>query len=150
MKQVFYPFWEWEDIGMWRALESGERAGFLSKAIEFTGNAKAYGQAMLQVIPAMPIACRQNLTDTGQNRRAWIGHAACFLAINCPEDVTREAWGLLTQQQRDEANAVADHAIEQWEHEQHETKDSGLYPQMDLPGVSRRDTRGSPAQTRIA
>jgi hypothetical protein len=138
MKRVYYPFWEWEDIGMWRIVESREKAGFLKTAIEFTGNAKRYGAAMIEVLTAYPIATLHNLTDEGQNRRAWIGHAACYLATQCPEDITREAWGLLTQQQRDEANAVADIAITTWETEHNEKKDCGLYCQMEIAGLSKR------------
>lgn len=70
---------------------------------------------MLRVLPAWPISCEHNLTDLAQNRRAWIGHAACCLELACSEDVTREAWGHLTQGQRDAANAKASEAIATWE-----------------------------------
>jgi hypothetical protein len=55
------------------------------------------------------------LTDISQNRRAWIGHAACCMAIKCPEYITRSAWGYLTKEQQDLANAEADRAIAWWE-----------------------------------
>lgn len=130
--RTYYPYWEWEDLGMWRNVRAAERDQFLTRAIAFTGDAAAYGAAMLQVLDAFPIACEQNLMDFGQNRQAWIGHAAVFLAFECPEDITREAWGHLTQQQRDEANAVADIAIARWEYEK---KNTGIHLQMDLPGI---------------
>jgi len=55
------------------------------------------------------------LTDSNLNRKAWIGHAACAMALGCPEDITREAWGRLTDEQRILANREAERAIQQWE-----------------------------------
>lgn len=117
MKRIYHPYWDWEDYkaGMWRNISKEEETKYLSKAIEFTGNAELYGQWMLKVIELWPIACEHNLSATGINRQAWIGHSACCLAINCPEQVTRLAWHNLTQKQQDEANAKADYAIKLWE-----------------------------------
>lgn len=117
MNRIYHPFHVWEDwkAGMWRRVSGEDERELLAKAIEFTGDAELYGQWMNQVIVQWPSACEHNLTDLTQNRRAWVGHAACQLAIGCPEHVTRSAWGFLTRQQQDEANAVADRAIEAWE-----------------------------------
>lgn len=98
---------------MWGKVK--DRAAYLQLAIEFTGNHKKYGIAMMRVIDEWPISCEQNLSDTSQNRRAWIGHAACAIEINCPEDIVREAWHHLTDEQRRDANKQADIAIESWE-----------------------------------
>ena len=134
--RVYHPYWTWEDIGMWRDVSESEKRKFLPVAIQFTGNARLYGDAMLRVIDEMPIACEHNLTELAMNRQAWIGHAACFLAIDCPEYITREAWGALSQQQRDEANERAAYAIQEWGQRYAQAYRS-IHPQMDferLPG----------------
>ena len=117
MDRVYFPYWEWEDFccGMWTPTYGEERFAKLREAIDFTGNAELYGQWMLTVGDAWPIASMQNLTNISQNRKAWIGHAAAFLAIQSTEDVTREAWCYLTQQQQDDANRKAQEAIDEWE-----------------------------------
>lgn len=117
MKRIWHPYTAWEEVpaGMWRQTDRNERQKLLEAAIEFTGNATRYGKAMMRVIVAWPISCEHNLSDVGQNRRAWIGHAACCLETGCPEDVTREAWGHLSDQQRDAANQKATEAIVAWE-----------------------------------
>jgi hypothetical protein len=117
VKQKYHPYKEWEDYlaGMWRKVPSSEEAKYLDEAIRFTGDALEYGSYMLRVAKEWPISCEHNLTDISQNRRAWIGHAACCLAIKCPEYLTRQAWGYLSQKQQDEANAQADIAISWWE-----------------------------------
>jgi hypothetical protein len=117
IKRIYHPYEKWEDYinGMWRKVTPEEEKEFLQKAIEFTGDHKLYGSWMQKVIKAWPVACEHNLTDTGMNRRAWVGHAAVSLAINCPEYITRMAWWNLSKEQQDLANDQADRAIEKWE-----------------------------------
>lgn len=117
IQKRWHHYLKWEDYqnGMYRTLSGQEKQDSLEKAIAFTGDAELYGNHMLNVVDKWPVSCEQNLTDQGMNRRAWIGHAACCLAIGCPEDITREAWSHLTIEQQDEANTKADFAIELWE-----------------------------------
>ena len=122
----WHPFWNWEDVGMWRNADRNEREEFLNKAISFTGDAEKYGAAMLEVLDHFPIACEHNLTDLHQNRLAWIGHAACYLAFECPEDVVRQAWGTLSEDQKSKANAKAQFAVTKWESEHHEKQNPQL------------------------
>lgn len=118
IKKKWHHYLKWEDFqnGMYKQVSSkAERTRLLSNAIEFTGDDELYGNAMLKVVEQWPVACEQNLTGTGINRQAWVGHAACCFATGIPEDVTREAWGYLTQEQQDKANTKADFAIQVWE-----------------------------------
>jgi hypothetical protein len=100
---------------MWRKVSKAEEDDYLKKAIEFTGDAKLYGSYMRRVVREWPVACEQNLTDENTNRRAWVGHAAASLAINCPEYVTRMAWAFLSNEQQRLANREASDAIAEWE-----------------------------------
>ena len=113
--RVWHPYWKWEekDFNMWGTVQ--DRTKYLERAIEFTGDAKRYGKYMMRVVKEWPYSCEHNLTDRSQNRRAWVGHAACALALQCPEDIVRQAWSHLTEQQQNEANAQADQAIGYWE-----------------------------------
>ena len=131
MKRIYHPFYKWEEVsaGMWESVSGKELAGHLARAIEFTGNAVLYGSFMLKVIKSWPYSCEHNLTDENINRKAWIGHAATALAIGCPEHITRMAWGRLSQQQQDDANAQAQSAINQWI-KTHEEKNTVLHQVM--------------------
>lgn len=136
MDRIFHHYETWEEykLGMWRSVSVQERKSFLQKAIEFTGDHVLYGSFMLKVIEQWKISCEQNLTDVSQNRKAWIGHAAATIAINCPEDITREAWGHLTKKQQDDANLKAESAIKKWE-DNHEKKNKSVYKQMAFAGL---------------
>ena len=98
---------------MWRSPQNREQ--MLCDAIEFTGCAESYGAAMMRVIKEWPISCEHNLSNIEQNRRAWIGHAACAIEKGFCEDVVREAWGHLRIDQQIAANKKAQQAIEEWE-----------------------------------
>lgn len=115
LERVYHPIWDWEEnqFNMWGTVEN--RRLFLKKAIELTADHKRYGRFMNRVVDEWPISCENALTDKRLSKLAWIGHAACALAIECPEDITREAWGYLTDEQRLLANKEAYRAIKRWE-----------------------------------
>jgi len=113
--RVYHPHWKWEEIkhNMWGRVK--DRKSFLKKAIDFTGDHKEYGKFMRLVIRKWKYSCEHNLSGNWQNRQAWIGHAACALALGCPEDITRQAWSHLSEDQQRLANLQADKAIKMWE-----------------------------------
>lgn len=121
-KRVYHPYYKWEEIrfNMWG--EVSDRRYFLKKAIEFTGDHILYGSFMRRVVGEWPISCENALTDYNINRKAWIGHAACALAIQCPEDITRQAWKELNYEQQYLANKEASRAISSWENMYFESK----------------------------
>lgn len=114
IKQIYHPYWKWEEVkfNMWGGVSDPD--DYLQKAIEFTGNHKLYGKWMRKVTRDWKYSCEHNLTAT-QNRQAWIGHAAVAYAFRCPEDIVRMAWWKLTEKQRILANKEADKAIKYWE-----------------------------------
>jgi hypothetical protein len=114
-ERVYHHYLDWEenDYNMWGSVVN--KKAYLEKAIEFTGDHKKYGRFMIKVIENWKISCENALTDYSLNRKAWVGHAACALALGCPEDITREAWGKLTDEQQLLANKKASRAIQLWE-----------------------------------
>lgn len=111
--EIWHPYWSWEEMqhNMWGSVS--HRKTWLEIAIAFTGNADLYGEWMMRVVSEWPISCEHNLSKPG-DKRAWIGHAAVAMAIKCPEDIVREAWGHLSDEQQVKANAKATAAIERW------------------------------------
>lgn len=138
LKRIYHPYEKWEEIkhNMWGKVEN--RASMLERAIGFTGNHKLYGQYMMRVINEWPISCENALTDRNLNQKAWVGHAACALALNCPEDITRNAWGYLTDEQRFLANREAARAIACWN--ENYSKDKAPHPDMGKQVLLEWDT----------
>lgn len=112
--RVYIPYWMWEDWinGMWRKVENeGE---LLLQAVEFTGDHIRYGNAMKEVIIAWPNTMLNSLTNASINRRAFLGHCAVCYKIGIPEYIVRQAWKLLTNDQRVLADEVAQETINEW------------------------------------
>ena len=118
IERTYHPYWDWEEVGhnMWGSVKSKDE--FLAWAIAFTGDHERYGAYMLKVAKEWKKSCEHNLSNTTQNRKAWIGHAACALAYGCPESIVRGAWSQLTKEQQIKANEAAQYAIEWWESQQ--------------------------------
>lgn len=119
IKRLYEPYWKWEDFnnGMWNKIEKKDEPDMLYKAIQFTSNYIMYGEAMGEVIKAWPITMRNSLTNLSINRRAFLGHCACSFKFNCPEYITRQAWHIITEQQRIDADKIAESHIKKYERE---------------------------------
>jgi hypothetical protein len=131
LNRVYHHYLDWEevDFNMWGSVK--DRKLHLKRAIDFTGDHKKYGRFMNRVVKEWSKSCENALTDYSMNRRAWIGHAATALALGCPEDITRQAWRFLTDEQQLLANKEADGAIKSWEYDY--IKSRGLYSDVGEP-----------------
>lgn len=115
MKQVFYHYTQWEDFqnGMYDEQKEG-RTQRVQLAVCLLSNPKELYQNMKRVTNEWKYATEQVLTDMSINHQAFLGQAACNIWKDIKEDETREAWGLLTNEQRRKANAVADRVDDEW------------------------------------
>ena len=115
LTRVWHPYNKWEEIefNMWGGVKDEKQ--WIDKAIEFTGGHARYGSFMVRVTQEWPISCENALTDGFINKKAWVGHAASALAMNCPEYITRRAWKYLTDEQQFLANKQAERAIQTWQ-----------------------------------
>lgn len=117
MKRVYHPYNKWEETaaGLWRKQTGRERVLYMERCSAFMAVTALFRAAMFRVIQEWPISCEANFTTKSINRQAWLGHAACCIAIDCPEETTRAAWWTLTQPQRESADMAAAEAITEWE-----------------------------------
>lgn len=129
MQRIFYHFSLWEDFlaGMYDESKDGRKER-VHKAAYILGTPDICREAMEKVIAEWQIATEYNLSNAEINRKAWLGQAACSCYAGIHEDETREAWGIMTEAQRIEANKIAAQIIKRWlqERERAET------PQMDM------------------
>lgn len=113
MIQKYYTHYlNWEDWqnGMYRDIENKQY--YINKAIECLRNPY---EAMLKVTKEWRYSSKENLSDLTSNRKSWLGQAACCYQFKVPEHITREAWGLLTKEERINANRIAQIVINKWE-----------------------------------
>ena len=117
MKQAYIPYWDWEDYigGMWKKLPKDIEPAKLQLAVDFTGDHILYGSAMTEVMHYWPKTMENSLTNKAINRKAFLGHCAVCFKLGIPEYITREAWGLLSNEQRFNANMAAEKNIKNYE-----------------------------------
>ena len=135
LKQVYHPVQQWEELAhnMWGKV--ADRNAYIQRAIQFTGNHVEYGRYMRRVCQEWPVSTENAFTDPYLNHRAWVGHAACALYMRCPEDIVRQAWSHLTDEQQLLANKEASRAVAEWKRSY--LKDRRLHPGLGeqmLPG----------------
>lgn len=130
MKPDLRPYTEWEDFraGMYRDPQASEREPMTELAISLLSDAHRLVAAMRSVTIGWRLAAEANLHEP-PNNRAWLGQAACCYAAGVPEELTRAAWGRLTDQQRIAANRIADQVIDEWRYRTRRN------PQMELFNV---------------
>ena len=114
--QLFYSYTQWEDYkyGMYEE-DSKDRKNRVQRAVLMLSDEYMCTLFMKKVREEWIIACKQNFTNAQMNKIAWLGQASCCLYAGIHEDETREAWSLLTQEQRDKANEIASNCIKEWE-----------------------------------
>ena len=116
MNRIYHHYEQWEDFqsGMYNPCkeESEQR---IAKAIELLSNAELCLEYMRKVVREWVKGAEQVLSNRGQNRKAWLGWCACFMYGGCRDVETRKAWHDLTNEQRIQANSIADMVIKEWE-----------------------------------
>lgn len=115
MERIFHHFDKWEDYhaGMYAESRDGRKER-VRKAADILGTPRLCREAMEKVVSEWPIATEYNLSNAEINRKAWLGQAACSCYAGIHEDETREAWGIMTEAQRTEANRIAASIIKTW------------------------------------
>lgn len=115
MKRIFHQYKEMEDFqnGMYGENKDG-RSERVKKSCEILGDKETCRKAMETVVSRWKNATEYNLSNDKINKKAWLGQACCSIYANIHEDETREGWELLTDNQREEANKIANEIIANW------------------------------------
>lgn len=116
-KQVYAPYWEWEDFnaGMYEDYPNKTFQTMVKNSVSVLADSEFFLQSSLRMVNEWKVSAVVNLTNPNGNKRAWIGQATCCYMYGCSERATRQAWATLTEAQRSEANKAADKLISHYE-----------------------------------
>jgi len=118
MNRIYHPYNLWEDVEN-GILKNGfnelETEELTEKAKSLLCNSKEFYEVAKKVIENWIYSAEQNLSNTSRNRQAWIGQSSCCYKHKVPEYITKYAWRLMTKEEQDEANKIADKIIKLWE-----------------------------------
>lgn len=127
MKQIFIEYTKWEDylVGMYNDNDVIDKNIKINNSVLLLSNSYDFYNVCKDVLNNWVNAVDVNLSNKNQNRRAWLGAAACMYNHKSPEYLTRVAWGLLSIQKQAAANNVAEKIIIEYER-----KNTGIYSRM--------------------
>jgi hypothetical protein len=130
MKQIYEHYQKWEDYnaGMYALHDIRDKDKLVFKSVKLLSDPNLFYETMQKLIIDWKVSTDVNLSNKNQNRRAWLGAAACFYKYKVPEYVVRIAWGLLNKEVQDKANRIANKIILEYE-----TKNNGLHKNLGEP-----------------
>jgi hypothetical protein len=108
-----YENWECYKNGMYKCVE---RHIYILKAKSVLESEFLFSRLCKKVISDWKISSTVNLSNKIKNRKAYLGASACCIKFLCSEIETCNAWWMLTDQQRKNANLIAQKEITLWEH----------------------------------
>jgi len=117
MKQFYAKYTEWEDFinGMYEIPNKKDFDTYVNNSIIMLSDCNMFLNTCKLILLNWNISSMVNLTNKSCNRRAWLGQSACSYVYKSPEICTRIAWSRLTEDERLNANNVADSIINNFE-----------------------------------
>lgn len=112
-----HPYWLWEDYQNGMFNDEMTQDG-IKKAMKVLGNPDECRKAMKRVLDEWQYVSQTVLlTDIKfewSSNRSWLGASCCCIQCGCTQNEVRNAWWLLTDEQRDIANKIADDLIDEY------------------------------------
>ena len=117
MEQIYIEYQKWEDYlcGMYNANDVIDKDKKVIESINLLSNPNDFYITCQKILIDWKISSDVNLSNRNQNRKAWLGAAACMYKCNAPEYLTRIAWSLLNKKKQDSANKIAEKIILEYE-----------------------------------
>ena len=117
MEQIYIKYEKWEDYlcGMYNSNDVIDKDKKVIESIKLLSNTNDFYQTCKTIMIEWKNASEVNLSNKNQNRKAWLGAAACMYKCKAPEYLTRIAWSLLNKNIQDKANKIAEKIIKEYD-----------------------------------
>ena len=117
MKRIFHNYKLWEDVkkGMYKHCSEVDSLSKVNDCIDLLTNRGHFYDAMQRLSNDWIHSTENTLSNSNNNRRAWLGRSACCYSFGHPENMTQLAWMKMTPEQREHANQTADMFLIDWE-----------------------------------
>ena len=117
MTRVYHKWNDWECYPAGMHDEKAPRGLTKDQAEEeyraFLANEKMFEWASVKMVESWEKSCEHNLTNESMNRVAWIGQASACYHLGLPSRY-RNGYNLLSDDQKEKANAIAERTINYW------------------------------------
>lgn len=117
MKRIFHPWNLWEDYrynfygGMTDNFKKDNSRQLYAGLLQDLDRFEA---ALKVIITEWRYSCEHNLSNVSMNRIAYLGQAACALVYNVPSSISMSGYNLLTDDQKQAADNMAQKYLDIW------------------------------------
>lgn len=110
-----YRNWECYAAGFWESCNSAvHNAGSVSRSALLLASPAKFALACERITDEWPVTSGVHFSNQANNAKSFLGQAACFLNHNAMRCCTASAWWTLSDQERSEANSIAQEVIDKW------------------------------------
>lgn len=122
MEQIYIEYQKWEDYlcGMYNSNDVIDKEKKITESINLLSNPNQFYKICKLILIKWKNSSDVNLSNKNQNRKAWLGAAACMYKCKAPEHLTRIAWSLLNKNAQNKANKIAEKIIKEYERKNRE------------------------------
>lgn len=117
MNRVFHPWDKWEDFRnnfYGGIVFDYPKDNTLKLYADLLIDLDKFESALKIIIKDWKYSCEHNLTNVAMNRIAYLGQAACALVHKVPHSVSMGGYNLLTDDQKQKADAMAKKYLDLW------------------------------------
>lgn len=117
MNRIYHSWDKWEDHkhGFYDNISGKNKQEMINKVVQIFSDSELTEMLMRKVLNEWKYSCEHNLTNLSMNRIAYLGQSACCILAGIPSTITMEAWSLVPEEKRNEADKIADKLIKEWE-----------------------------------
>lgn len=107
----YHHYTKWEDFHNWLYEFWDLTEEKREKCFELLTNLQVLEVYMKKVVDEWINSAEQQMTNPSRNKQAWLWQASCCMYCWANEDNVKEVWKMLTDEQQEEANLIADKVI---------------------------------------
>ena len=117
MERIYHRYEYWEDYkaGFYNNISGINKELMINKVVELFSSSELTELYMNKVIQQWKYSSEHNLTNLSLNRIAYLGQGACCIYAGVPSTITMEAWHLVSEENRNNANKIAEKIIKNYE-----------------------------------
>ena len=116
MNRIYHPWDKWEDYrhNFYGGVSDYQKDNTLELYASLLRDLPKFEDALRHIIYEWKYSCEHNLSNESMNRVAYLGQASCALTYKVPHNVSMGGYNLLTQDEQQAADAMAQKYLNVW------------------------------------
>lgn len=119
IKRIYHPYTLWEDYknGFFKSETDLNLEEQILACKDLFLDLKEFENVLSVLIKDWKYSMEHNLTNEALNKIAYLGQASCSYKFKISNDISRQGYNLLTEEEKQKADDMAKKYLEKWESE---------------------------------